>query len=27
VAPPHMGAPKQGLKPLCAAPGTYVLAR
>jgi polyhydroxyalkanoate synthase len=27
VAPPHMGAPKQGLKPLCAAPGEYVLAR
>jgi polyhydroxyalkanoate synthase len=27
VAPPHMGAPKQGLKPLCAAPGEYVLAK
>jgi polyhydroxyalkanoate synthase len=27
VAPPHMGAPKQGLKPLCAAPGTYVRAK
>jgi polyhydroxyalkanoate synthase len=27
VAPPAMGAPKQGLKPLCAAPGTYVLAK
>jgi len=27
VAPPPMGAPKQGLKPLCAAPGTYVLAK
>jgi polyhydroxyalkanoate synthase len=27
VAPPHMGAPKQRLKPLCAAPGTYVLAK
>jgi len=25
VAPPAMGAPKKGLKPLCAAPGTYVL--
>ncbi len=24
VAPPAMGAPKKGLKPLCAAPGTYV---
>jgi polyhydroxyalkanoate synthase len=24
VAPPAMGAPKQGLKPLCAAPGEYV---
>jgi len=27
VAPPHMGAPKQGLKPLGAAPGRYVLAK
>jgi polyhydroxyalkanoate synthase len=27
VQPPAMGAPKHGLKPLCAAPGTYVLAR
>ena len=27
VAPPPMGAPKQGLKPLGAAPGQYVLAR
>jgi polyhydroxyalkanoate synthase len=27
VHPPAMGAPKQGLKPLGAAPGTYVLAR
>jgi len=27
VAPPAMGAPKQGLKPLCAAPGTYVRAK
>jgi len=27
VPPPAMGAPKQGLKPLCAAPGTYVLAK
>jgi polyhydroxyalkanoate synthase len=27
VAPPGMGAPKQGLKPLGAAPGTYVLAK
>ncbi len=27
VAPPGMGAPKQGLKPLCAAPGTYVRAK
>ena len=27
VAPPAMGAPKQKLKPLCAAPGTYVLAK
>jgi len=27
VAPPPMGAPKQGLKPLCAAPGEYVLAK
>jgi polyhydroxyalkanoate synthase len=27
VAPPPMGAPKQGLRPLCAAPGEYVLAR
>ena len=25
VAPPKMGAPKQGLKPLCDAPGEYVL--
>jgi polyhydroxyalkanoate synthase len=25
VAPPEMGAPEQGLKALCAAPGTYVL--
>jgi len=25
VAPPAMGAPKKGIKPLCAAPGTYVL--
>jgi polyhydroxyalkanoate synthase len=24
VAPPEMGAPAQGLSPLCAAPGTYV---
>jgi polyhydroxyalkanoate synthase len=24
VAPPHMGAPKKGLKPICDAPGTYV---
>jgi len=27
VAPPAMGAPKQGLKPVGAAPGTYVLAK
>jgi polyhydroxyalkanoate synthase len=27
VAPPPMGAPKQGLKPLGAAPGEYVLAK
>jgi polyhydroxyalkanoate synthase len=27
VAPPKMGAAKKGLKPLCAAPGTYVLAK
>jgi polyhydroxyalkanoate synthase len=27
VAPPSMGAPKQGLKPLGKAPGTYVLAK
>jgi len=27
VAPPPMGAAKQGLKPLCAAPGEYVLAK
>jgi len=27
VAPPAMGAPKQGLKPLGAAPGEYVLAK
>jgi len=27
VAPPAMGAPKQGLKPLCAAPGEYVRAK
>ena len=27
VPPPALGAPKQGLKPLCAAPGTYVRAR
>jgi polyhydroxyalkanoate synthase len=27
VPPPAMGAPKQGLKPLGAAPGTYVLAK
>jgi len=27
VAPPSMGAPKQGLKPLGSAPGTYVLAK
>jgi len=27
VAPPPMGAPKQGLKPLCAAPGEYVRAK
>jgi polyhydroxyalkanoate synthase len=27
VPPPPMGAPKKGLKPLCAAPGTYVLAK
>jgi len=27
VAPPAMGAPKKGLKPVCAAPGTYVLAK
>jgi len=27
VPPPPMGMPKQGLKPLCAAPGTYVLAK
>jgi len=27
VAPPPMGAPKQGLKPLGKAPGTYVLAK
>src|SRR5512139_169261 len=27
VSPPAMGAPKQGLKPLCAAPGTYVRAK
>jgi polyhydroxyalkanoate synthase len=27
VAPPHMGAPKQGLKPLCPAPGSYVRAK
>jgi len=25
VPPPPMGAPKKGLKPICAAPGTYVL--
>jgi poly[(R)-3-hydroxyalkanoate] polymerase subunit PhaC len=24
VAPPAMGAPEQGLAPLCPAPGTYV---
>ncbi len=24
VAPPQMGAPKKGLKPICGAPGTYV---
>ena len=24
VAPPHMGAPARGLKPICDAPGTYV---
>jgi polyhydroxyalkanoate synthase len=24
VAPPHMGAPGKGLKPICEAPGTYV---
>jgi polyhydroxyalkanoate synthase len=27
VTPPAMGAPKKKLKPICAAPGTYVLAR
>ena len=27
VAPPSMGAPKHGLKPLCAAPGEFVLAK
>jgi polyhydroxyalkanoate synthase subunit PhaC len=27
VPPPPMGAPKKGLKPVCAAPGTYVLAK
>ncbi|MBS0251739.1 MAG: polyhydroxyalkanoic acid synthase [Proteobacteria bacterium] len=27
VDPPSMGAPEKGLKPLCAAPGTYVLQR
>jgi polyhydroxyalkanoate synthase len=27
VAPPAMGAPRKGLKPLCAAPGRYVLAK
>jgi polyhydroxyalkanoate synthase len=27
VSPPPMGAPKQGLKPLCAAPGEYVRAK
>jgi polyhydroxyalkanoate synthase len=27
VAPPAMGAPRKGLKPVCAAPGTYVLAK
>ena len=26
-APPPMGAPKKGLKPICDAPGTYVLAK
>ncbi len=25
IEPPSMGAPEKGLKPLCAAPGTYVL--
>jgi polyhydroxyalkanoate synthase len=27
VAPPQMGAPKKGLKPVCDAPGTYVRAK
>jgi polyhydroxyalkanoate synthase len=27
VPPPAMGAPKKGLKPICDAPGTYVLAK